>query len=139
MRFRANVFGALFWLTALGMGGMICASLAGASQGAVEAKNSPYLDSQTNDAIKLLSLAICGSLTVQYVCGLGTPFLLFFGLLSWRNSAGARAERHHQERMQIESERNAIMWQSAFGKPAFPDPPSQSKDKRKGNRSIYDD
>jgi len=45
----------------------------------------------------------------QVLCGVGGFFLLLFGLLSWRNAAGARAEQRHQDLLAIERERNWIM------------------------------
>lgn len=110
MRFRANLFGGLFWLTALGMiVALVGFSQVGSQYMSEPSTPQPYLSETENRAIKTLAVGITGAFYTPMVCGAGSFFLLFFGLLSWRNAAGARAEQRHQDLLAIERERNWIM------------------------------
>lgn len=93
MRFRANLFTVLAILALL----FIIYGFA-VSSNAFNAVVSTPVPASSADARTAGAAIGAGIASTTFLC-MGSPFLVLFSLLAWRNRAGIRAEERHQEQL----------------------------------------
>jgi hypothetical protein len=103
MGFRKNFFGVLAFLALAFM----CYGFVGSSAVISNVVQTPVattenLTQQEAEAARNTGLVIgTGLATTTTIC-VGLPFFILFALLSWRNAAGQRTERRHQEMLEVQ-------------------------------------
>jgi hypothetical protein len=70
---------------------------------------SSSLTASEANAARTAGAAIGGGLGLTFFACTSLPFTLLFGLLAWRNAAGYRNQKRHEELMDIERQKLASM------------------------------
>jgi hypothetical protein len=98
MKFRKNLFTVLAFLSLAFMAYGFLAT--GAAVDEVTSTAVPTVegsDAETTTAFRDAGVAVGAGVSITIFLCIGFPFFVVFSLLAWRNSAGLKAERRHQE------------------------------------------
>lgn len=98
MKFRSRLFGLLALLSLAWLCyGVTATGSAFSSVVSTPERGSSSLSASDANAAKAVGATLGSGLSLTIFACTGLPFLLIFGLLSWRNSVGLKTQKRHEE------------------------------------------